>query len=141
MKDLLEVSCGLDVHKEKIVACILSGPLGGKTISEIREFTTLSSDLIALRDWIVENNCYHVAMESTGVYWIPVYETLETVEDPDRAVPTASVAEDPDMAVQAALAAADLPMTLPVCLTARFLTQQIPKPAILLLTKQYKTKS
>ncbi len=81
MKDLLEVSCGLDVHKEKIVACILSGPLGGKTVSEIKEFTTLSSDLIALRDWIVENNCYHVAMESTGVYWIPVYETLETAVD------------------------------------------------------------
>ncbi len=39
MKDLLEISCGLDVHKEKIAACILTGPLGKPTHSEIREFT------------------------------------------------------------------------------------------------------
>ena len=77
MKDLLEISCGLDVHKEKIVACILSGPIGKPTTSEIREFTTLISDMVALRDWIVSKNCHHVAMESTGIYWIPVYEILE----------------------------------------------------------------
>ena len=77
MKDLLEISCGLDVHKEKIVACILSGPIGKPTTSEIREFTTLISDMVALRDWIVSQNCHHVAMESTGIYWMPVYEILE----------------------------------------------------------------
>jgi len=77
MKDLLEISCGLDVHKEKIVACILSGPIGKPTTSEIREFTTLISDMVALRDWIVSRNCHHVAMESTGIYWMPVYEILE----------------------------------------------------------------
>ena len=47
MKDLLEISCGLDVHKEKIVACILTGPLGKPTRSEIREFSTLIPDMIA----------------------------------------------------------------------------------------------
>ena len=67
MKDLLEISCGLDVHKEKIVACILTGPLGKPTRSEIRKFTTLLPDMIALRDWIVSQNCHHVAMESTGI--------------------------------------------------------------------------
>ena len=77
MKDLLEISCGLDVHKEKIVACILKGPLGKPTRSEIREFTTLIPDMAALRDWIVSQNCHHVAMESTGIYWMPVYEILE----------------------------------------------------------------
>ena len=77
MKDLLEISCGLDVHKEKIVACILTGPLGKPTRSEIREFTTLIPDMIALRDWIVSQNCHHVAMESTGIYWMPIYEILE----------------------------------------------------------------
>ena len=77
MKDLLEISCGLDVHKEKIVACILTGPLGKPTHSEIREFTTLIPDMIALRDWIISQNCHHVAMESTGIYWTPVYEILE----------------------------------------------------------------
>ena len=50
MKDLLEISCGLDVHKEKIVACILTGPLGKPTRSEIREFSTLIPDMIALRN-------------------------------------------------------------------------------------------
>ena len=50
MKDLLEISCGLDVHKEKIVACILTGPLGKTTRSEIREFSTLIPDMIALRN-------------------------------------------------------------------------------------------
>lgn len=77
MKDLLEISCGLDVHKEKIVAYILSGHIGKPTTSEIREFTTLISDMVALRDWIVSRNCHHVAMESTGIYWMPVYEILE----------------------------------------------------------------
>ena len=77
MKDLLEISCGLDVHKEKIVACILTGPLGKPTHSEIREFTTLIPDMVALRDWIVSHDCHHVAMESTGIYWMPIYEILE----------------------------------------------------------------
>ena len=77
MKDLLEISCGLDVHKEKIVACILTGPLGKPTHSEISEFSTLIPDMIALRHWIVSKNCHHVAMESTGIYWMPIYEILE----------------------------------------------------------------
>ena len=77
MKDLLEISCGLDIHKEKIVACVLTGPLGKPTHSEIREFTTLIPDMIALRDWIISHNCHHVAMESTGIYWMPIYEILE----------------------------------------------------------------
>ena len=77
MKDLLEISCGLDIHKEKIVACILTGPLGKPTHSEIREFTTLIPDMLALRDWIISENCHHIAMESTGIYWIPIYEILE----------------------------------------------------------------
>lgn len=63
MKDLLEISCGLDVHKDKIVACILTGPLGKPTNSEIREFTTLIPDMIAVRDWIVSQNCHHVAAQ------------------------------------------------------------------------------
>ncbi len=67
MKDLLEISCGLDVHKEKIVACILTGSLGKPTHSEIREFTTLIPDMIALRDWIVSQNCHLVAMSATSL--------------------------------------------------------------------------
>lgn len=77
MNDLLEICCGLDVHKDKIVACILNGPLGQPTNSFIREFTTLIPDMVALRDWIISSNCHHVAMESTGIYWQPIYEILE----------------------------------------------------------------
>lgn len=77
MKDLLEICAGLDVHKEKIVACILSGPLGKPTHTEIKEFSTLIPDMVALRDWIVQFDCQHVAMESTGIYWQPIYEILE----------------------------------------------------------------
>ena len=58
MKDLLEISCGLDVHKDKIAACILTGSLGKPTNSEIQEFTPLIPDMIALRDWIVSQNCH-----------------------------------------------------------------------------------
>lgn len=77
MKDLLEISCGLDIHKDIIVACILSGPIGKTTVSEIHEFSTLASGLAELRDWILSSDCRHVAMESTGVYWIALYEVLE----------------------------------------------------------------
>ncbi len=77
MRDLLEICCGLDIHKDKIVACMLNGPLGQPTNSEIRVFTTLIPDMAALRDWIVSSDCHHVAMESTGIYWQPIYEILE----------------------------------------------------------------
>ena len=60
MKDLLERCAGLDVHKDKIVACILSGPLGKPTNSEIMEFSTLIPDMIALRDYSIRlpSCCY-----------------------------------------------------------------------------------
>lgn len=80
MQDLLEICCGLDVHKESIVACLLKGPLEERLrpCSEIREFGTQLNDLIALRRWLEEHECRHVAMESTGIYWQPVYGVLET---------------------------------------------------------------
>jgi transposase len=80
MEDILECCCGLDIHKESIVACLLKGPLGAglKPESEIREFGTQLPDLIALQKWLVMHECRHVAMESTGIYWQPVYAVLET---------------------------------------------------------------
>ena len=80
MEDILECCCGLDVHKETIVACILRGPIGEslKPQSEIREFGTQLNDLINLRKWLQEHSCRYVAMESTGIYWQPVYSVLET---------------------------------------------------------------
>jgi len=80
MEDILECCCGLDIHKESIVACLLIGPIEGglKPRSEIREFGTQLKDLIALRQWLEEHHCRYVAMESTGIYWQPVYAVLET---------------------------------------------------------------
>jgi transposase len=80
MQDILDCCCGLDIHKESIVACVLKGPLeeGLKPHSEIREYGTQLYNLLALRTWLEEQNCHYVAMESTGIYWQPVYAVLET---------------------------------------------------------------
>ena len=79
MEDILDCCCGLDVHKESIVACLLQGPIISqiKPQSEIREFGTQLKDLLALRKWLEEHECNYVAMESTGIYWQPVYAVLE----------------------------------------------------------------
>ena len=67
--------CGLDLHKAKIVACRLVRD--GQPMKEIRTFGTMTADLLALADWLRAAGCTHVAMESTGVYWKPVYNLLE----------------------------------------------------------------
>jgi len=79
MDDILECCCGLDIHKDSIVACLLKGSLeeGSKPQREMREFGTLVKDLIALRSWLEAEDCRHVAMESTSIYWQPVYAVLE----------------------------------------------------------------
>lgn len=81
MQDLLEICCGLDVHKEMVVACLLKGSLGDEPEEEIREFSTLLSGLDMLRSWLLENGCTDVAMESTGVYWFPIYNVLEAITE------------------------------------------------------------
>src|SRR5215469_17952986 len=69
--------CGLDVHKRTVVACLLvSGP-NQAVSSEVRTFGTMTQDLLALADWLAQSGCTHVAMESTGVYWKPLYNLLE----------------------------------------------------------------
>ncbi len=69
--------CGLDVHKRSVVACLLvPGPEGTPT-KEIRTFGTMTHDLLALSDWLRAAACTHVAMESTGVFWKPIYNLLE----------------------------------------------------------------
>lgn len=79
MEDILECCCGLDIHKKTMVACLLKGPIGEglKPSSEIMEFGTQQKDLFALRDWLEVHDCRYVAMESTGIYWQPVYAVLE----------------------------------------------------------------
>jgi transposase len=73
MQILHECCCGLDVHKKVIVACVQR--LGQQ--KQIRRYGTTTADIEQLRDWLKETKCTHVAMESTGVYWKPVYNILE----------------------------------------------------------------
>ncbi len=73
MKVVHETCCGIDVHAKMLVACLLLAN-GEK---EIRTFSTMTDDLLRLRDWLVRAQCTHVAIESTGVYWKPVFNILE----------------------------------------------------------------
>jgi transposase len=77
MEVLYPRCAGIDVHKKTVVVCrIILGP-DGKPLKEIRTFTTMTRDLLVLLDWLQEGGVTHVAMESTGVYWKPVYNLLE----------------------------------------------------------------
>jgi transposase len=75
MEVIHERCAGLDVHKKEIVVCFLTS--SGK---EIKKFGTMTEDLLKMADWLVEQDCTHVAMESTGVYWKPVYNLLESTD-------------------------------------------------------------
>lgn len=83
MEAILEICCGLDVHRDNIVACITKGALNCKPTSEIRKFSALQHGLKSLKEWLEKEDCHHVAMESTGVYWKPVYVALEDAFEGD----------------------------------------------------------
>ena len=77
MDQLIERCCGLDVHRDTVAACVrVPGP-NGKRQQEVRTFRTTAAELLALRDWLEAHGVTHVAMESTGVYWKPVFYVLE----------------------------------------------------------------
>jgi transposase len=69
--------CGLDIHKKFVVACLLRTGDDGVVCEEVRTFSTLTDDLLAMLDWLVAAGCAQVAMESIGSYWRPVYNLLE----------------------------------------------------------------
>jgi len=71
------VCCGLDVHKKKISACLITVDEQGNEQSEVKEFGTFTNELLEMRKWLTDNNCPILAMESTGVYWRPVHNVLE----------------------------------------------------------------
>jgi len=80
MDVLVERCCGLDVHQQTVVACLLTPRDGSKQKKIVRTFRTVTAELDQMREWMLENGVTHVAMESTGVYWMPVYEVLATGE-------------------------------------------------------------
>jgi transposase len=80
MDVVYERCCGLDIHKKTVVACVLvpgPDPAAGPPTKAIRTFGTMTGDLRALGAWLAARGVTHVAMESTGVYWKPIYNVLE----------------------------------------------------------------
>jgi transposase len=77
MQTLVERGCGLDVHQATVVACLFVVPKDGRLQKQMRTFGTTTRELVGLRDWLRAQGCTHLAMESTGVYWKPVYAVLE----------------------------------------------------------------
>jgi transposase len=74
---LLTNVAGMDVHQKEIVVCVLSGTEDGSLQKEINTFSTLTKSLYELLEWLEERQVTHIAMESTGIYWKPVYNILE----------------------------------------------------------------
>ncbi len=77
MRVVHERCCGLDVHKKTVVACILITQATGEVQRHIRTFSTMTAGLLALSDWLESMDVVVVALESTGVYWRPVFNLLE----------------------------------------------------------------
>lgn len=77
MQVLYPCCCGLDIHKKFVVACLMTTTPDGQVQKEVQTFSTMTQDLLALLDWLHAAGCTHVALESTGSYWRPVYNLLE----------------------------------------------------------------
>lgn len=75
MEKVYERCCGIDVHKKLIVACFRNG-----TSNELREFGATTRELLKIADWLTENKCEMIAMESTASYWKPLYNIFESAE-------------------------------------------------------------
>lgn len=79
MEVLYRSACGMDVHKKTVTACVAVSGANGPARRETRTFSTMTGDLLAMSDWLSEQGVTHIAMESTGVYWKPIYQLLEGV--------------------------------------------------------------
>lgn len=77
MDVIIKTCCGIDVHKTMITACIRVMKENGKAESTVKTFQTMTKDLLELSDWLKANGVTHIAMESTGVYWKPLWNILE----------------------------------------------------------------
>jgi transposase len=81
MRIMHKVCAGFDVHKKSVFVCLLKVGSDGDVTKEVRSFATTTRALLELLDWLVSESCTHVAMESTGVYWKPIYNLLEGAMD------------------------------------------------------------
>jgi transposase len=76
---VLPICCGVDAHKNTLTACLPTTGASGKAVQEVRTFRTVTAQLQELARWLVAAECRTVALESTGVYWKPVFNVLEPV--------------------------------------------------------------
>ena len=77
MQVIYSCCCGVDVHKKFVVAYLLRTDGTGAVHKEVKTFQTMTQELLTLGDWLREEGCTHIAMESTSSYWRPVYNLLE----------------------------------------------------------------
>lgn len=77
LKIVYPICCGMDVHRDFVIACIATTNARGVTEYQSRKFSTYSEELRALKAWLADNNCREVCMESTGKYWFPIHNILE----------------------------------------------------------------
>ncbi len=77
MERQIERCAGLDVHRDTVAACVRVTGAKGRVEQDVRTFGTTAAELLTLRDWLEAHRVTHVAMESTGVYWKPVFYVLE----------------------------------------------------------------
>jgi transposase len=77
MQIVYERCAGLDVHKKSVMACLITPASNGERRKERQTFSTMTADLVRLREWLKERQCSQVAMESTGVFWRPIFNILE----------------------------------------------------------------
>ncbi|MDD4610089.1 MAG: IS110 family transposase [Bacteroidaceae bacterium] len=77
MKVVYQICCGVDVHKKFLVATIIKTSKGDQPSYQKKRFSTFNSDIRHFKQWLLDNDCHDVCMESTGKYWVPVFNLLE----------------------------------------------------------------
>ena len=77
MENVFPCCAGLDVHKESVEACVRRIETNGGLDQQTHHWGTMTRDLLAMADWMAAQGVTHVAMESTGVFWKPIYNILE----------------------------------------------------------------
>ncbi|WP_143321088.1 IS110 family transposase [Clostridium sp. HBUAS56010] len=77
MKVVYQTCCGVDVHKSFLVATIIKTTSGIEPSYHKKRFSTFNNSILQFKDWLIDNNCRDICMESTGKYWVPVYNLLE----------------------------------------------------------------
>lgn len=77
MKVVYQTCCGVDIHKKFLVATIIKTTKGVQPSHQKKRFATFNSTIRQFKQWLLDNDCHDVCMESTGKYWIPVFNLLE----------------------------------------------------------------